>query len=334
MIHIFAEGIHTGGGLILLEDLASSKSDVEVCVYVHHSIYRYMLKNSRSKTVCLRRFALGRFFQIWRLCGQIEEGDKVVWMNGLVSQRSKGTDIVYAQNRLLYADAWELACNNASIKTWIKWVICRLKIKKSAVHYVQTEEMVELLEKRDVKVIKRIPYYRRERVQVVAHLEKKFDFIYPADGVGHKNHMLLLKALVWLARVKGYRPSVVVTLGKRDAVLMKRIEVARRVYDLNIINIGSVGHKEVTMLMSMSQKLLYVSSIESYGLPLVEARIMGMEIVAPELDYVRSVCSPRETFDVRSAKSLGRALLRCRGDAVDIVEPLSAESCIKSIMEE
>ena len=56
--------------------------------------------------------------------------------------------------------------------------------------------------------------------------------------------------------------------------------------------------------------LIFPSLVESLGLPLVEAREIGIDIIAPERDYVRDVVSPVETFDPLSPLSISRAVKR------------------------
>ena len=56
--------------------------------------------------------------------------------------------------------------------------------------------------------------------------------------------------------------------------------------------------------------MIFPSTSESFGLPLVEAAHLGLPILAPELDYVRDVCSPVQTFDPTSPLSIARAVKR------------------------
>jgi len=48
-------------------------------------------------------------------------------------------------------------------------------------------------------------------------------------------------------------------------------------------------------------------------LPLVEAAACGLPVVAAELDYVRDVVTPLETFDPESPLSIARAVRRFLG---------------------
>ena len=63
-------------------------------------------------------------------------------------------------------------------------------------------------------------------------------------------------------------------------------------------------------LYANSRALIFPSKSESFGLPLVEAANMGLPIIAAELDYVRDVCIPVQTFDPDSPVSIARAVRR------------------------
>jgi glycosyltransferase involved in cell wall biosynthesis len=63
-------------------------------------------------------------------------------------------------------------------------------------------------------------------------------------------------------------------------------------------------------LYEHSRALVYPSLLESFGLPLLEARQAGLSIIAAELDYVRDLIDPEEAFDPRSPRSIARAIKR------------------------
>jgi glycosyltransferase involved in cell wall biosynthesis len=56
--------------------------------------------------------------------------------------------------------------------------------------------------------------------------------------------------------------------------------------------------------------LIYPSTFESFGLPLIEARQAGLPVLASELDYVRDILDPEQVFDPESAISIARAVKR------------------------
>ena len=79
-------------------------------------------------------------------------------------------------------------------------------------------------------------------------------------------------------------------------------------------------------LYASAGALVFPSLGESFGLPLIEARQAGLSILAPELDYVRDVCEPAQTFDPQSATSIARAVKRFLqlADPVPLPQPAGA----------
>jgi glycosyltransferase involved in cell wall biosynthesis len=136
-----------------------------------------------------------------------------------------------------------------------------------------------------------------------------WDFVYVADGEAHKNHRTLLAAWKLLAK-DGLYPSLALTLSPRDAALKFNLEVLAIEAGLRIKDLGQMSHENVLALYSTSKALIFPSTSESFGLPLIEATQLGLPILASELDYVRDVCSPVQTFDPASPVSIARAVKR------------------------
>jgi glycosyltransferase involved in cell wall biosynthesis len=79
---------------------------------------------------------------------------------------------------------------------------------------------------------------------------------------------------------------------------------------------------------------VFPSVSESFGLPLIEARQVGLPIVASELDFVRDVCEPEHSFDPYSSVSIARAIRRFLGQNETPVEPVGAEAFLSAVMRE
>ena len=62
--------------------------------------------------------------------------------------------------------------------------------------------------------------------------------------------------------------------------------------------------------LKSSNALIFPSYFESFGLPLLEAKNLNIDIVASEKDYVRDMVDPKETFDPSSSNSIARAIKR------------------------
>jgi len=142
---------------------------------------------------------------------------------------------------------------------------------------------------------------------------RRVDFLYVASGEPHKNHRNLIEAWILLAR-DGIRPSLCLTL---DASLTPTLcawiadAVAR--HSLQIELTGQLSPERIRELYAEADALIYPSRFESLGLPLIEARTAGLPIIAAELDYVRDLVDPEESFDPESAVSISRAVKRFLG---------------------
>ncbi len=151
------------------------------------------------------------------------------------------------------------------------------------------------------------------------------DFIYVASGEPHKNHRRLIQAWIELAR-QGQYPSLCLTLDHRlNAPLLHWIEDQCRRHSLHVVNAGQLERAAVEALYARSRALIYPSLVESFGLPLLEARSAGLPILAAERDYVRDVVTPSETFDPLSPVSMARAVLRHQKTPEPVISPLSAQ---------
>ncbi|BDT60626.1 hypothetical protein MasN3_41200 [Massilia varians] len=167
--------------------------------------------------------------------------------------------------------------------------------------------------------------------QAAAASEKSFDFVYVADGEAHKNHRTLVQAWILLKK-RGLTPGLALTLSQRDIELKRWVADQVAEYGLRIEDVGVVPHAEVPLLYQRAGALIFPSLSESFGLPLIEASTLGLPILAGELDFVRDVCMPAETFDPLSSVSIERAVLRHMGKA-DIPQlPASAENFLRKVM--
>ncbi len=140
----------------------------------------------------------------------------------------------------------------------------------------------------------------------------RWDFIYVSHGESHKNHRNLLAAWQLLAE-RGLTPSLALTLGPRDQGVIDMAEALRQSTGAAVHNLGHLPREQVLRLYVNARALIYASTSESFGLPLIEARRLGLPVLAPEADYVRDVCIPAETFDPMSPVSIARAVQRFLG---------------------
>ncbi len=155
--------------------------------------------------------------------------------------------------------------------------------------------------------------YERTLAKFKTKKEGVFDFVYVASGEPHKNHRQLIEAWCLLA-CEGYFPTLKLTV---DPVQFAELHswIAEQVvqHRLNVENLGSLSHEGVGLLYANAGALIYPSKLESFGLPLIEARQAGIPVLASELDYVRDLLDPEQTFDPDSSVSIARAVKRFMG---------------------
>ena len=236
--------------------------------------------------------------------------------------RLRGRTVVFVQNRYLID---HVQLHGFTFGVRMRLVMERLWLSKSMKNVdefvVQTPTMKRLME---IKTRGRVPVsvlpfvadprgYARSLSQMKDQKNIDYDFVYVASGEPHKNHRRLIDAWCLLAE-EGLFPSLCLTLDDiRFPELCRLIDEMRYQYGVKVTNAGGLPHHDVLELYKKSMAGIYPSTFESFGLPLIEARQAGLPVLASELDYVRDVLDPEQTFDPESAVSIARAVKRFLG---------------------
>ena len=123
--------------------------------------------------------------------------------------------------------------------------------------------------------------------------------IYPAAGYPHKNHRLL-------AAIK---PELNLSWPVESLKLTLPVEHHPAPNVTWIQCVGFLSAPEMIQAYGEVDGLLFFSTDESYGFPLVEAMFMGLPIVCPDLPYAHALCSDGAIyFDPLSIDSLRNAI--------------------------
>lgn len=253
----------------------------------------------------------------------------------------RGRAMVFVQNRYLI-DA--ITLSDFPLKVRLRLVMERwwlsAMISNANEFLVQTPTMKRLMDKmtRGRVPVQMIPFvsalngYARSALRTRGSKEAEFDFIYVASGEPHKNHQRLLEAWCLLAG-EGLFPTLCLTLNKvRFAVLCNEIEMLRQKHGIDVTNAGELSHQQALVLYGKAEALIFPSIFESFGLPLIEARQAGLPVLASELDYVRDVIDPEQTFDPTSPNSIAKAVKRFMGKPESALPLLEAKSFIDRVM--
>ena len=123
----------------------------------------------------------------------------------------------------------------------------------------------------------------------------KLNLIYPAAGYPHKNHKLLKD----------------INMGMVGVWPVNILKITLPVEDHPAPNtswiqcVGLLSQPEMIKAYGDADGLLFLSTDESYGLPLVEAMFMELPIICPDLPYAHAICGEGAIyFDPLSIDSL------------------------------
>lgn len=319
---LFAPNVHTGGGVVLLRALLSAwPVDTLLIAFLDSRARELLNLPPGSQVTWVRASVRSRFACEFALRRVAIQGTLVLCFHGLPPIIPNCAHIIVFQQNRIYFELNKLpqftlkTRLRLSFERCVSWVF-----RKSVFEYiVQTDSMKKSL---SLWYSASDGYLPRIRVLPFSDaifdsaanpcVEREWDFVYVADGGAHKNHCNLLRAWELLAQ-DNLRPSLALTLSSRDAALKQKIVQVNEKSGLQIRDCGQMPHEEVVRLYAKARALIFPSTSESFGLPLIEASHLGLPILASELDYVRDVCVPAETFDPHSPVSIARAVKRFLG---------------------
>jgi glycosyltransferase involved in cell wall biosynthesis len=150
-----------------------------------------------------------------------------------------------------------------------------------------------------IVVVAPLPLTLPVKVSLVTARHFEFQFFYPASDFAHKRVELAVRA-IQLAHARDPRIGLVVTSEAvvTDGPMIKRI--------------GCISHAQVLSELAASEALLFTSSQETLGLPLLEAMALAKPAVLPALDYAREIYAESGIyFDDASEQAVAEAILSC-----------------------
>lgn len=323
---LYAPNVASGGGLVLLRALIRALKGRTDVVLMLDQRGREFLKDDLIELDCrwFRSSIMGRLKAEREISRLAQQGDIVFCFHNLpLIFYSRGRLICYVHNaNLVGLVPIRLLSGWVRLRYFVERKIANVRKSTIERYVVQTPTMKSALERwygKGAPPIDVLPFMGDIGVDIECLKNEsrtnvgsgeKWDFIYVSDGSAHKNHNRLLEAWQILAK-EGCFPSLALTLHpQRDVHLCNQINRVSKENNLRIENLGHLPHVQILESYSASRALIFPSVAESFGIPLIEAYAKGLPIIAPELDYVRDVCIPTETFDPQSARSIARAVSR------------------------
>lgn len=259
--------------------------------------YQRRLPNALSRILeCL---VLARYFA----------GDTPLLVLGDIPLRCKAPQVVFVQTPHLLSPRrfiWSLDGLKFAVSRWVFW----LNSAYANAFIVQTAFMKAALAASypaiasKIQVIAQpVPTWLLETTFRRSGLRGKpgaaLRLIYPAAGYPHKNHRLL----------GCIKPELSLTWPVESLKLTLPVE-SHPALDVPWIQcVGFLSAPEMIQAYGEVDGLLFLSTDESYGFPLVEAMFMGLPIVCPDLPYAHALCAGGAIyFDPISIDSLHNAI--------------------------
>lgn len=136
--------------------------------------------------------------------------------------------------------------------------------------------------------------------------DKKIIFFYPSTAMLYKNHKIVVESLKYLTSQQRNRIVIYFTLDESEYNSIVGIEKPEE-----IILLGRIEHNEVIKMLSKSV-LLFPSSVETFGLPILEAKMLSRLILVNDIEVLKETVgfyNRVKYFDGKDAKSLANAII-------------------------
>jgi glycosyltransferase involved in cell wall biosynthesis len=330
IVIFYAPNVYIGGGrLLLLRALKelSNRSNLIAILNSHLKSEVELLRLDIAKIHWING-SLINYLAAEILLNKISNiNSRILCFHGLPPILCKSNNIfIYAQNKLLFEkhNLFKMPFRLLFI-IYIQKIILLLFSSRAKIIFVQTKTMkitvqdflkINLLafRKKNIPSVLIMPFVGfslKDQVQDLVS-SKIYDFIYPSTVHPHKNHEKLIEAWKILASENIF-PSLTIPLTRQDINLDKLVSKTNKEFKTRIYILNGLSHKECIQAIQSSAALVYPSLSESFGLPLIEAYLLRIPILASNLSYVFDVCNPTSVFDPHSARSISESIKEFTG---------------------
>lgn len=335
---ICAFGVHYGGGVVLLEALLNAaKGRIKLAYIDTRAFGAASALMPVDRIVTVTPSLVPRLAALRSAPRTAIAGDRLLCFNSLPPlARSPAHTIVYVHTPYIsgrgpvFTDGLQ-----ANVRVRVERALFAVGERNVDAFWVQTPTVAAALGKRvDRKRVELVPFVDDLLVPEPWSPQNRpppnVRFIYPAEGVPHKNHVNLLRAWALLDE-GGFRPSLDLTLRPE--------EFNRRLAEANIAKAAMPQirsqrfprRENVLDKIRGADAMIFPSRAETFGISLLEATMLETPIIAAEADFIRDVCIPVQTFNPNSPRSIADAVLRFLGTPRPIVQPINAQAFVDRI---
>ena len=331
-----------GGGLSLLQDVVRKVSnDKNYLVILDKRVSEIFEKIDLKNVKYFSPGIIGRLNSEIYLKYLEKNINKVLSFNSLPFILSYQFDVsIFFQNVNLLSNV-----KASTPKLFLKKLVFNIFVERTDTFIVQSKavasnlELVlgsdkkcEIITLLDEKIFTALwPKKSEKQVENLSGIKKTF--IYPADNLPHKNHVKLLEGWeLFRSQFPDAQIELILTIAETNNKISNTIFEDFDFSNLAISNKGTVNRDVVFELYEQSDVLLFPSLSESLGLPLLEAKAMGLDIIASDVDYVFDAVSPSQVFNPNSAVSIARSIARYLGFSwPSSLRPMTASSFLEHV---
>jgi glycosyltransferase involved in cell wall biosynthesis len=298
-INIIATNIKIGGGLELLiyliEHIEKKYPNLKSVVYIDNSLK--MIQSAENRRVIHMKSSFEKIQLFYKKL------DNSLYFGNLPPLIKSYNSIVYFHNLYLLMSAKKLF--SSSFKFFIKYTLQQWYInnfvKNVDVVACQNELIKDMfIEKYSFKSVELLPFFRLCDRKLQQGVSKKYDFCYVSLAHPHKNHHRLIEACEVLSN-ENVSFSLALTIEDGHDELIEKINHVNQKGNVKIINLGQLSKENVCKLYAQSRCLVFPSTEETFGLGLIEAVNMDLDIIASDLSYVYQSVEPSLVFDPNSS---------------------------------
>lgn len=265
----------------------------------------YSTANAYTNVVKYHRFlpnSVSRFLECTIFAGNFD-GTSPILVLGDVPLRCSGKQTVFVQNSLLTGRTTAKGLLG-KLKYRVLKGIFRFNIGFASSFIVQTEAMKSAVVDSYPEIKDRIhvvplppPAWlvdsKLKRVGPKSDLKQGLRLIYPAEPYPHKNHILL--GMIQTDDLNSWPVSELTLTVGADMNPNRNVPW--------ITCAGRISTNDMLKKYDEADALLFLSSTESFGFPLIEAMWVGLPIVCPDLPYARVLCG--DTADYYKPDDIG-----------------------------
>jgi glycosyltransferase involved in cell wall biosynthesis len=147
-----------------------------------------------------------------------------------------------------------------------------------------------------------------EKINAYCWNDSYYHFVYPANMAKYKNYDVLVDAFYLIEDKDNYRLHFTINKDEYPELYKKIVKLGLK--DVICLD-GMMPHNRILSMYKSSTALLFPSTIETLGLPLLEAGALGLPIIAADLDYTHQVIGDYEGVhyvDANNAKAWAVAI--------------------------